>query len=1141
MATSSSTYDFNNPDDTDVNSSFYKFYQHLQYLKQLSRYESEEWRKPRYWLTFRNSPDNLNNHSLYNGRNRQGRSNFTGHVATPHVNHSGQSSSSTSLIVRESARKWREALAKSYYCSWSSAVLVLEVPHKLFKPVTNSLNTTVPSNNIASNSGNVGGASVTTSTGTRGRNTSNNSNNSNSNSNSNNNTSYNSSRKVLSISLWLNIVSTPTDARSDEEKSNINCNGQVYNETNIQDSNKNTSTGESNVSNNTKRIALQNIAPDEVHLYSLTHGNIVFEVWLNVKSDRFKFRLLCSKYWLVLIETEEAIDQVNQVRCTGESINYSSRGTFSTTNASVKSSTYSKSSKCASKLLTRLPIDKWHHVSISIAFGKQERKEGLISVSIIVNGLPRSITKLENFNDEFNPLTSTSDVLFLLGTNFLPKYISSLQMTSLKLLTDKLNRIDCTFLYLLGPNDETITTSWNEKVLSSTLQLPFQLPISIDADICYQFVSTFTDELNQRSFISKLISHSLIEFPILKREFNVMKNVSIKDRVKCLAYIPSNNSLQIPSVSRIQVLLLSSTSRNDVFDSENDYHCKLNDSMSIDSLLFVTGKLLESSSSTATIQSEVLHTFFKLIECNSQFYKSFCSSSGYLMINEALKGIRCNNPQLLLKVYFDHCVLMMNDNNNLLIRHSIALISCFKCWRLWYTSADSISYLYTQLLSLFDINNIWCNINVTMIQQSTLLDEILCMLQVSFIEKSTLPTFTFNGIHVTLLGQIIVNVIGTPPNLQLLRKLVNCLVLLHDSNRAYVSSSRQSFYFLLPHHLFTLDEENKCESTSDSGLSCDGWQVIRTTGDITSNETIHTLIFSGLIKCLIQILGNLTNDQFESVLGPIIKVEHLIVWSNFDNTTVREVVLLMLTTCLRRSGANEFIHQFDLKGGFPILSNQLSQYSVTPETISILSNFILDTEAVDFISNDEWINSRNWNRLTRLQASAFTCMMSQILKSVDETSTCHWALLIFTRLLSCIPFACPTLKYLMDHGLVNFCANIIYHLTHKLSLNENNSNEVKCSDILLDHDVISKDINCILEIIAFKLISSTGNVFYEAFDSAVNLFIILSKMKCVDTNLFRDALISLLKGALDAIEKYSSLLSDKSSFRGESCKNVSMF
>lgn len=1089
-------------------------YNYLHELKNLSACQSHPWRQPRYWITFNRDYSNCNGNSNYlhhqrhnqhypssssssppptpsahhlhtniTTSSRRGRNNST---VTPQVNNTGHNSSN---IVRYSARKRREALGKECFCGWALAVLALDVPKKLFSDATTAPGTTASAN--ATNG-----------------------------------------KEVLTISLWMNLV-PGADTSSSSDHGSVTIKSHVNHKT-IRSTSFPTGC----------KVTVKPIAPDEIHLFSLAHGNVALEIWLNLKRDRLKFRLLCTKYWLVLGEAEEAADLFN-----GESINHASNGsrTSSASKNQSASSPFSKSTfnftSPIKSSFTCLRSEKWHHLTVTVAFGKQGRKEGLLSISVILNGFNRSLTNIENFNDEFNPVTSKSDVLLLLGTTCLPDQISSLQLTSLKLLADKLTQMDCIFLYLLGPNHENLTTNWNEKFDIETFKIPIELP-NIDIETCYNLVDIFTNEEYQSKFYTKLTSNCLIEFPILKRDYNHSTanepHFNVTSSLKCLLYTPKVDPLHIASVSNVLILsFFEPSQRSCVLGDESDFHFKLNDSISVESLLFLTGKLLESNYSSPANQSEILTIFFKIVLCNSQFYKSFVNLKGYAMVNEMLKGVRFNNPKEILNVYIDHCTLVTESNCNLLLRCTSALVHCFKCWKIWHSNSDSISLLYNKLLALLDQSNIWYKINVFIIQQSTLLDEILFMLQVSF-EKNILPNVTFNGTHVSLLKQIIGKIISTPPNLDLLRKLVNCLLLLHDSNRLYVCQSRQSFYFLIPQQLLLTkasSEENcSTDSPSDSGVnSNDTWHVIRTANDIATHETIHTLIFTGLLRCLTKILGDLPPGQLESVLGPIIKIEYLLVWANVENATVREVVLRTLTTCLRKGSANFFIRDFNSKGGFQILSNQLSQFKLTCETISILSNFILDTEAIDLASNDEWVHSRNWARLTSIQASAFTCIMSQILKSVDETSTCHWSLLIFTRLLSCIPLSSPVLEYLIDHGIVNFCANVIYQTTQLLA-NGNatgTGDQVKCPDILLDQDVILKDINGILEIIAYKLISSTGNVFFEAYDSSLNLFIVLSKSTSADTNAFRDGLISLLKGAFDAIEKYSSLLSDKSSFRGE--------
>ena len=129
------------------------------------------------------------------------------------------------------------------------------------------------------------------------------------------------------------------------------------------------------------------------------------------------------------------------------------------------------------------------------------------------------------------------------------------------------------------------------------------------------------------------------------------------------------------------------------------------------------------------------------------------------------------------------------------------------------------------------------------------------------------------------------------------------------------------------------------------------------------------------------------------------------------------------------------------------------------------------------------------------------------------------------------------------------------------------------SDVDLEEDVIEKDVYSILEVLSSKIINSSGNIFQEAFDRTLDLFLLvsLSSNSTTAPNLtknntgltpnrhsfnvppapsllsssvdkrssFREAVIHLLRSAFEDIERCFSndslgkLVTSQSSFRGE--------
>lgn len=542
-----------------------------------------------------------------------------------------------------------------------------------------------------------------------------------------------------------------------------------------------------------------------------------------------------------------------------------------------------------------------------------------------------------------------------------------------------------------------------------------------------------------------------------------------------------------------------------------------------------------------------------------------------------------------------------------------------------------------------------------------------------------------NKRDVSSLCKIVRILVGVPtPILSEVTTLVKCLTYLHDSNKAYVCQSKQMMCFLLPQqvvnnavskeqpsqsqpdhpkHQVNVSKtnngsvKNRLRHYNDSVSSIDDWLMIKTTNDIIT-ETVHSIIFSSLVDALTQIICDVQLGSLPEILGPVLSADHFVIWSNNENVLIRESVLRCLMMTLKKqqmqyrqcnsagqqssplsgstsnttSSANNskgFTHDFLDKNSFFLLSNQMTQYKVSPELVSIVISFILDTMTVapkstqhnrmngpssvtetnSTTNNGQGVESegkvnqmlcldedwspltRNWLKVTPIEAAAFTLLFSLAVKSTDNVHLCHWILMNFSKLLKSIPSSSHILKYLFDNGIMQCLINILdsYHDNRdKLfsttrvngtvvgSLASGNNNVLQTtvfpSGLDLEDDIIEKDVYAILEILSSKLINSTGNVFQEAFDRTLDLFLmlylsyptsspqarqnILTPTQSLTFNFpstqnphssitwtnkktsFREAVIHVLRSAFDDIERHSSmesarLLLSQSSFRGE--------
>jgi hypothetical protein len=666
------------------------------------------------------------------------------------------------------------------------------------------------------------------------------------------------------------------------------------------------------------------------------------------------------------------------------------------------------------------------------------------------------------------------------------------------------------------------------------------------------------------------------------------------------------------------------------------------------------------------------------------------------------------------------------------IRNSLAFLHLFRLWKKWHKDHDIASHLYSVLLSLLSNSNFFHQENLIQFRCVSFLKEITFMLHSSLFEHQDhqsncsssaeeddfVPPRNTNYAHytsvvsclnkrdVSTLCKIVRILVGTPvPILSEITQLVHCLTLLHDSNKAYVCQSKQMMFSLLPQEIMDnvsskeqhhappqylehhpksqmIGKATTANGTSKTRLlrhhnesvsSIDDWLMIKTNNEVAT-ESVHAIIFANLIDTLTQVICDVSLACLPEILGPVLSVDHFIIWSNNENGLIRESVLRCLMTTLKKQqmqtqtnthgcsttvplsnntssstsstsnskGFVSFTSDFLDKNAFFLLANQMTQYKVFPEFISVIFSFILDTlnvipsnigthngcngsnsetltqngysedprrKSASFLTeskvnqmlclDEEWTSfSRNWLKITAVQASAFSLLFSLSVKSVENVFLCHWILHNLSKLLKSIPSSSHILKYLFDNGIMQCLVNILHNFHECRNTNSrrvngsslaagNNNHHIHVtlsSGLDLEDDIIEKDVYSILEVLSSKLINSTGNVFQEAFDRTLDLFLMLylsyptnpvtslsqvvrhknwtmtptqsspsftfpsvvvdefgdpPGMSITDKkSSLRGAVIHLLRSAFDDIERYSSLesarlLLSQSSFRGE--------
>jgi hypothetical protein len=733
------------------------------------------------------------------------------------------------------------------------------------------------------------------------------------------------------------------------------------------------------------------------------------------------------------------------------------------------------------------PDKEWNHLCLTFLI----EKDAFTRVRCCLNGDLRSLTCITD-SSEMNPV---SGKLFMLIGSSTPS--PTTDISCVKLFTADADELDASLLYLMGPNNALLTLSHHSHILSE-----FPMDSSL---VKYSLVRAF---LMRNEKLSHLRSHVVAEFPLTSRS-PVMMCLFSNERRATATQQGLNSLTYTVTISSPSPFLTPFAMRFD-----QDFVTALNDASGLMSQIFLFGLLVEKSCDAA-LQAEALQLLFSIVNVHPEFQRDFPLCHGYDMVNQVILSDSCIPSLALFEVYLKQCILFTEKGS--FLRSSDCSRSLYRVWRKWHQLPDAASLIYSSLLSLIERKNCWWEYNLKHMRASGIMSEMKHMLETSFQEDS--DQLSLNGRDVVTVAQIFRLLIGSPPEPLLISDLIHCLTLLHDSAKAYICQSKKNMYFLRLDGM--IDERNSFANYSIA--SNEEWQLIRPVSHV-SHETRHSIVFAELLNALNEVIADLLPQDVHSVLGPVITVNHFLIWSNSENGIIRESVLKTLLTTLKKPQAVNFVAEFLKKDGFHLISNQLTQYGVSSETLSSLITFILDADRINLCLED-WSLNRNWLKVTSSQASAFQAFMSLLLKSQENISLAHWSLQNLYKLLKSIPNSCHVLKYLHDNGLVICLVNVLCK----------SDTSVSRSNLLLDDDVIERDVLSLAEVLSAKLICSSGNIFREAFDDVVDFVLLQSLHQKHKSDVLRQFLIALLRTAFDSIEKHASdpVFSSQSSFKGE--------
>lgn len=532
----------------------------------------------------------------------------------------------------------------------------------------------------------------------------------------------------------------------------------------------------------------------------------------------------------------------------------------------------------------------------------------------------------------------------------------------------------------------------------------------------------------------------------------------------------------------------------------------------ISSQIFLFGKVVDNVQENGELQALALDSLLHACEMHRQFKETLIQINGLAMINAVLESNKCTPCENILHTYLK-CVLTSSTYHEALIRSPTEFAYFYAAWRAWHR-VETPSLVYQVINDLLSPDNKWCETNLYQMRQANILESVLNMLQVAFIQgEGNLPNFTTHDAEIV--AQAIRLLIGSPPDILSLAKLIDCLLLLHQWSKSFVCFAKSSMYFLFPASIDLPAVEASEAIITAYGSPTDDWTVISSETDHVEKHEMHAVLSSTLIHLYTETLLKMVPETRHRWMGTLIRLEYYLVWANSDCSLIREAAVQELFKVLSAS-TRDVIQDFISKYGFHLLANQLRSYDATESMFHLILSFILNCDVAN-INLEDIQASRDWTHFSLLQESAFIPLFAVILSSVKNTQLCHNQLVVLNCILDQIPFASPVLKFLFDNGIAECLANVL--IESELA----RTGSLTSEDYAYSEDLIYEDVTTVLSTLGFSLFNSAGGIFFEAYNDLIDLFIAL-KMSTSGrlAALFQECIVVVMQAGLECIVKHAN-------------------
>ncbi|XP_023238656.1 lysosomal-trafficking regulator-like [Centruroides sculpturatus] len=458
---------------------------------------------------------------------------------------------------------------------------------------------------------------------------------------------------------------------------------------------------------------------------------------------------------------------------------------------------------------------KWQHITINY---KQIKKEETIAdIIVIVDGykVSKFFLHYSNQSEKFQH----SYVLF--GHNGKKFYSSSYYIGNLMFFQDNvLTREHSYYLSQLGPDIRNITDCHLESQLKffpqSLVPLMLESDISVEALTCMKIPSLVILQEKLLATYSPKKPNILSTYPNI---FNTVVSL-LASFTGISPPFKVGTDDQRPSQQQPVDKVIKFNIKN-VHTMKSLLH-SIETMGGIKSILFLFGRVVECSSEEKS-HADALELLFYLLQKDAKIYTTFQEINGMLLVKQVLESEKCITSYLMLQVFLNACIsgtilqidssngaAFVDSNSKSVIINPLMFKEMIICWKIWEKiDTEVLKTLFSILQTLVRDKHSYQKYNISQMLSVSTEDVLFSILEDKFSSNENVLLSKEIAVAIPWLIQKFFNTF----KLSLLKKIFNCLLLLHQASSTYICHAPSSFYFL-----FTQNERGlikSLENTSD--------------------------------------------------------------------------------------------------------------------------------------------------------------------------------------------------------------------------------------------------------------------------------------------------------------------------------------